>query len=265
MVGAPKSLSDLHRIEAQVQVTCRSCKASEVWELTALIEEVRRKGGKTDWRAARRSIKCPKRCPSPMIDLLPIPYGKERALRRAHRHALIYLALEILREAASRSGSEAVGTVEVRLALHVLRPFVREQRLLNEYWRAATVQPRHPWTSCQLAYRSIVQRLNERGAIIDQANVPCVRSQSGDCVSADGETPRPISTTTGARSQSMSPKRVGRLLYIGVTGGSTDISNVSVSFCDLLTVFVPVPPTLKMSTLTVAPPSTSRVTSKLAE
>jgi hypothetical protein len=172
MVGAPKNLSDLQRIEAQVQVTCKSCKASEVWELGALIEEIRRNGGNTDWRAARRSIKCPKHCPSPMIHLLPIPYGKERARRRAHRHALINLALEILREAARRSGSEPVGTVEVRLALHVLRPFLTDQRLLTEYWQAATVQPRHPWTSCQLPYRRIAQHLSERGAPVEEGNRP---------------------------------------------------------------------------------------------
>lgn len=92
MVGAPKTLSDLHRIEAQVQVTCRSCRASETWEVDALIQEVRNNGSNTDWKAARWSIKCPKRCPSPNISLLPIPYGKQRARGRAHRHALINLA-----------------------------------------------------------------------------------------------------------------------------------------------------------------------------
>lgn len=172
VVGAPKNLSDLYRIEAQVRVTCTSCKAVEVWELGALIEEVRRNGGNTDWRAARSSIKCPKRCPAPIISLLPIPYGRERARRRAHRHALLNLALTVLRETASRSGTEAVGTVEVRLALHVLRPFVRDQRLLNEYWRAATLQPRHPWTSCQLPYRAIAMRLVEQGAEVDGENHP---------------------------------------------------------------------------------------------
>lgn len=172
MVGQPKNLSDLHRIEAQVRVTCRSCRATEVWELGAIIDEVRRQGGNTDWRAARQSLKCPGRCPSPMIDLLAIPYAQQRARRRAHRHALLNLALEILREAAGRSGAEAVGTIEVRLALHVLRPFVRDQRLLNEYWRAATIQPRHPWTGCQLPYRRIAERLVGLGADVDEANRP---------------------------------------------------------------------------------------------
>ena len=122
MVGDPRTLHDLYRIEAQVRVTCRACKATEVWELDALIEEVRSNGGNTDWRAARSAIKCPHRCASPMIYLLPIPYGKQRAQRRAHRHAIINLALQILREAAQRSADMSVGTIEVRLALHVLRP-----------------------------------------------------------------------------------------------------------------------------------------------
>ncbi len=172
MVGPPKNLSDLSRVEAQVRVTCRGCGAIEVWELDALIAEVRKKGGNTDWTAARRALACPRHCPAPRIDLLPLPYGKQRARRRAHRHALVNLSLQVLREAAQRSGSEPVGTIEVRLALHVLRPFVREQRLLTEYWTAATAEPRHPWTSCHLPYRWIAQRLIDEGAEVDEANRP---------------------------------------------------------------------------------------------
>lgn len=133
MVGDPKTLDELDKIEAQVRVTCRGCKATEIWELNALIAEVRRNGGNTEWRTARLSIKCPSRCASPLIDLLPLPFGKRRARREAHRHALINLSLQILREATARSATEAVGTLEVRLALHVLRPFVRDQALLTQY------------------------------------------------------------------------------------------------------------------------------------
>lgn len=172
MVGDPKSLSDLHRIEAQVRVTCRSCKASELWELDALIAEVRKNGGSTDWKVARYAVKCPHRCPSPMVNLIAIPFGKQRARRRAHKHALINLSLQILREAASRSLNEDVGTLEVRLALHVLRPFVRDHRLLIAFWKAATTQPRHPWTSCHLPYRRIAQRLIELDAQVDEPNRP---------------------------------------------------------------------------------------------
>lgn len=172
MVGDPKNLSDLHRIEAQVKVTCTSCKANEVWELDALIAEVRANGGNTDWHRARYAVKCPHRCASPIIKLLPIPFGRERARKQAHRHALVNLSLQILREAAARSATEAVGTIEVRLALHVLRPFVRDQRVLNAFWHSATSLPRHPWTSCHLPYRSIAARLIEQGTVVDEVNQP---------------------------------------------------------------------------------------------
>lgn len=172
MVGDPKTLHDLYRIEAQVRVTCRGCKATEVWELGALIDEVRSNGGNTEWRAARSAIRCPHRCASPLIHLLPIPYGRQRARRRAHRHALINLALQILREAAHRSATMQVGTIEVRLALHVLRPIVREQSLLTAYWKAATAEPRHPWSSCHKPYRAIVHRLVEMKADIELDNIP---------------------------------------------------------------------------------------------
>lgn len=172
MVGDPKTLDELDKIEAQVRVTCRGCKATEIWELNALIAEVRRNGGNTEWRAARRSIKCPSRCASPLIDLLPLPFGKRRARRDAHRHALINLSLQILREATARSANEAVGTLEVRLALHVLRPFVRNQTLLTQYWMAATEAPRHPWSSCHKPYRAIVDRLIALEADVERENLP---------------------------------------------------------------------------------------------
>lgn len=172
MVGDPKTLDELDKIEAQVRVTCRGCKATEIWELNALIAEVRRNGGNTEWRAARRSIKCPNRCASPLIDLLPLPFGKRRARREAHRHALINLSLQILREATARSATEAVGTLEVRLALHVLRPFVRNQALLTQYWMAATETPRHPWCSCHKPYRAIVDRLIALEAEVERENLP---------------------------------------------------------------------------------------------
>lgn len=138
----------------------------------ALIEEVKRNGGNTDWRAARASISCPRRCAAPMIHLLPIPFGKQRARRRAHRHALINLALQILHEAAQRSAHETVGTIEVRLALHVLRPFIGEQTPLTYYWKAATLEPRHPWSSCHTPYRAIVERLIELEAEVESFNLP---------------------------------------------------------------------------------------------
>ncbi|RSV20363.1 hypothetical protein CA236_00140 [Sphingomonas sp. ABOLG] len=172
MVGPPKSLHDLHRVEAQVRVTCRSCRASELWELDALITEVRNNGGNTDWAAARWAVKCPQRCAAPRVTLLAVPFGKQRARRQAHRNTLINLALQILRDAAQRSSDEAVGTVEVRLALHVLRPFVGEQRLLTEFWKTAIIEPRHPWTSCLVPYRAIKQRLIDRGAQAGEANRP---------------------------------------------------------------------------------------------
>ena len=172
MVGPPKSLYDLHRVEAQVRVTCRSCKATELWELDALIAEVRNNGGNTDWKAAHWSIRCPHLCASPRITLLALPFGKQRARREAHRQTVINLALQILREAAQRSSHEPIGTLEVRLALHVLRPFVGDQSLLVEFWKAATIEPRHPWTSCHRPYRLIAQRLVEHGVAVDDANKP---------------------------------------------------------------------------------------------
>lgn len=65
----------------------------------------RNNGGNTEWHTARYAPKTPKRCRSPMLTLLPIPFGRERAA--AHPYALINRSLMNLRHAAARSrGSE---------------------------------------------------------------------------------------------------------------------------------------------------------------
>lgn len=133
---------------------------------------MRGNGGNTEWRAAHLTITCPQRYSSPLIVLEPIPFHKKRARRFAHRTALINLALQILHDAAHRSSSEAAGTVEVRLALHVLRLSTKDSSSLVGFWTAATAQSRHPWTSCHLPYSWIVQRLIDRGEAVDEARRP---------------------------------------------------------------------------------------------
>lgn len=141
---------------------CTSCKAAEVWEVDALITEVRNNGGNTNWHTARYALKCPKRCRSPMISLEAPPFGKQRVRQQAYRYALINLALTILREAEARPTQQAVGTIEVWLALHVIRPFMKDQPLLNEFWRAATIEHRHSWTKPRRRRRIPSSRLARR-------------------------------------------------------------------------------------------------------
>lgn len=62
-----------------MKVTCISCKAVEIWELDALITEVRNNGGNTDWHTARYAVKCPDAVHRPIITLLPIPYRYAKA------------------------------------------------------------------------------------------------------------------------------------------------------------------------------------------
>ena len=64
-----------------------------MWELDALITELRNNGGNIDWGAAQWAIKCPKRCASQRITLLALPFGRPRARRQAHRQVIIDLAL----------------------------------------------------------------------------------------------------------------------------------------------------------------------------
>lgn len=83
-----------------------------------------------------------------------------------------WLAALTLHDAAQRSSSDAVGRGEVRPALYVLRPFKKDSKSLVEFWTAATAEPRHPWTSCHLPYRLIVQQLVDLGEAVDKARQP---------------------------------------------------------------------------------------------
>ena len=77
-----------------------------------------------------------------------------------------------MREANARTSRGAVGTIEVRLALHVLRPFVRDTSPLAAFWHAATALPRHPWASCHAPYRGVVERLAKLEVPVYPENEP---------------------------------------------------------------------------------------------
>jgi len=148
MVGNPKNLSDLRRIEAALRVTCARCGRTGLYDRETLLADRMTHQLPTDWESMKTGFQC--ECGARDSHLLPVPFADNvpELRRRRNENVLINLALQILRDAAYRSSSQAVGTVEVRLALRVLSPFVRDQNTLIEFWRSATEEPRHPWTSC---------------------------------------------------------------------------------------------------------------------
>lgn len=164
MVGSPKNLDDLRRVEASVQVTCNACGDVELIDRETLLHERTALGMSRDWQTVCADQSC-RRCQSKDVRVLPVPFGqnsRELKQRRAE-NVLINLALQVLHDAAWLSTKGPVETPAVRLALRVLHPFLRDENLLREYWRGATEEPRRPWTSCHLPFRWIVTKLIERG------------------------------------------------------------------------------------------------------
>ena len=124
MVGDPKNLSDLDKIEADVRITCWKCGFEDDWTVAALSRHLHETGGSTVWSVLTRTRSCRRfGCGSSDVRALIVPYARRpanmpRRIGELDRR-LVDTALAILTEAArNRTGSAA--TLEVRLALLVL-------------------------------------------------------------------------------------------------------------------------------------------------
>jgi hypothetical protein len=58
MVGPPKTLQDLRRVEGAVRVTCRACKAVKQHDLEELIIDRRSRRISKEWEAVRHGTAC---------------------------------------------------------------------------------------------------------------------------------------------------------------------------------------------------------------
>lgn len=170
MVGPIKTLTDLRRIEAAVRVTCNECGHVRMCDREALIQHRSRHRESLDWAAVRASLPCwNSRCGSANTRVEALPFSQDRiALRRKRAQTLLMnLALSVLYAASYRGAGVSIATPEVRLALRVLYPFLRDQTDLRAYWDAASAPRDRPWESCHNAYSRIVAGLLEKGLSVD--------------------------------------------------------------------------------------------------
>lgn len=147
MVGPPKHLSDLAKIEADVRVTCRRCRFEVDWRREDLAQHLREIGGSLVWSEITRHMVCRRAgCGSPDLRALPVPYARRPAnLRRRIGkldERLIETALRILVDAVARSRGRSVATIEVRLALLVLHRYIRNGELIRQFWERAALATR---------------------------------------------------------------------------------------------------------------------------
>jgi hypothetical protein len=93
MVGHPKDIGDLAKIEAGVKVTCRRCKRERLLDRERLIRDLTRRGLSTAWDLLPGNLKCA--CGSKAVDIVAMPFTSgeedgealfERLLRAFERH-----------------------------------------------------------------------------------------------------------------------------------------------------------------------------------
>jgi len=147
MVGPPKHLSDLARIEADVRITCRRCQFEEDWTRDQLAKHLFDIGGSLVWSEITRHLRCRRfGCGSPDLRALPVPYARRPANmpRRVGKldAQLLATAMEILEHAVATSRDRPIGTLEVRLALLVVHRYARKRELVSAFWQRAKIERR---------------------------------------------------------------------------------------------------------------------------
>ena len=169
MVGPIKTLIDLRRIEAAVRVTCNECGFVRMIDREQLINHCHFHRSSLDWAAVRSSLPCwSAKCLSRDTRVEALPFSQDRvALRRKRAETILMnLALKVLESAAYRADTQVISTPEVRLALRVLYPYLRDDTLLRKFWCLVTAD-RGISDTCHPTVARIVSALIERGYAVE--------------------------------------------------------------------------------------------------
>ncbi|WP_205481576.1 hypothetical protein [Sphingomonas arenae] len=170
MVGQPKHLSDLRKIEADVRITCRRCRFEEDWTREDLASHLFEIGGSQVWSEITRHLTCRRfGCGSRDLCALPVPYARRGAnmSRRVGKldAQLLGTALKILEQAVARSPGRSVATLEVRLALLVVHRYLRDREAVRRYWDCAADATRTVSEGLADPFHSLRNRLEQQGWI----------------------------------------------------------------------------------------------------
>ena len=150
MVGPPKTIDDLQRVEGNPRAVCRACKFEREWDREQLIRERLFAHLSTDWRLFCASARC-EQCGSADVRMDVISFAKPiPPTTRPIKEALVFKALCVLDEAMeqARAGKVPPGR-GLRFALAYLYAvgnrrgewFDREP--YDEFWKLATTQDAH--------------------------------------------------------------------------------------------------------------------------
>jgi hypothetical protein len=164
MVGPPKTLQDLRKVEGAVRVTCRACRKVNILDREHLIL-MRNLGRQScDWSIVVRDMSCPN-CSDhdEKVDIEAFADGLPKLRRRRAAMITIELALKILLLASYSGTSKSVPVEAVRLALRAVHPVLQDGAMLEGFWaRYSDPDPRLGETpgGC---YADIVKRLLKCG------------------------------------------------------------------------------------------------------
>lgn len=164
MVGPPKTLHDLRRVEGSVRVTCRACGAVKQHDREELIVDRHFRRLSMDWQVVLRDLPC-HGCGGKDTKVDGVPFGGTDPEMRAQRArtTLMNLALRVLEDAARRSREEDVTTPALRLALRVLRLYLPDRTLLMEFWDSAAKSRGAAFSHALVVHRWIVTKLVDDG------------------------------------------------------------------------------------------------------
>lgn len=166
MVGPPKTLQDLRRVEGAVRVTCRTCGHVALLDREQLIGERLLHRRSCNWSIVRSELRCraPK-CDSESVRVDGVPFSENAHEVRQRRATmtLINLAVGILQAGAYPGGKPAMPPDAVRLALPVVHLHIGQSALLAQCWEILTKEPRLASETPAGALREIIQHLAERG------------------------------------------------------------------------------------------------------
>jgi hypothetical protein len=135
MVGPPKTLYDLRKVEGVVRITCRSCKRRYLLDREQVIL-MRMVALKTcDWATFVHETSC-RECSSSDVRVQIEAFGDGLPELKRRRSAMITieLALIILKDASYSGSRKAIPVEAVRLALRALHPHLQDKATLEGFW-----------------------------------------------------------------------------------------------------------------------------------
>lgn len=165
MVGPLKSLLDLRSIQANIEVTCRTCRATKLIDREEAIEGRLLARDTLDWQAFLSTLVCPAaHCPSTDLKV-ETPAFCDDAIelrRRRQEVTIINLALKALSEACYNRPPEAERGA-VRLALRVLHHHAHiPPAMLTDLWTQLCDEEQTAWNLSHQHLRWITKALLDK-------------------------------------------------------------------------------------------------------